>query len=428
MSPAADDASLVEATLQGDQSSFAELARRYRDAAFGIAFHKLGDFESARDAAQEALVTAYVELPMLRDPSKFGHWLYRITTMAALAQLRRRRAVVSLDDIRVSEPETNSAEFAERAEKARQVRDALASLPEPEQLAVILHYVNGYSHEEIGGMLGTSTSAVKSRVHRAKGKLREELHEMVEKNLKKSTLEQFNLKPLKFWVWYGFYHPDYADILQIKVTHVYGKSDTIEAGETYVVRGEYTFTGTKEIPLRLVVSGTSTANIPTIQPGSGKFEISCKVHEVKPNAEHSLAILMPDDKSLIQINLGEELNLRPLRFSTTEAKRDPKYAQALQVKVTEVLGTSPVVAPGEVYAVVGEYTLTEPLIPILCLTNTGESWGFITHITPGTHQFAATANVLKVTPGKDDRLVLHTPGIEADTIPHLSIRLKGWAG
>lgn len=59
------DESLVRATLDGDQDAFNVLASRYRDAAFGIAFHHLGDVETARDAAQEALVAAFVDLPTL---------------------------------------------------------------------------------------------------------------------------------------------------------------------------------------------------------------------------------------------------------------------------------------------------------------------------------------------------------------------------
>ena len=60
------DESLVRATLDGDQDAFNVLANRYRGAAYGVALHHLGDVETARDAAQEALVAAYVDLPTLR--------------------------------------------------------------------------------------------------------------------------------------------------------------------------------------------------------------------------------------------------------------------------------------------------------------------------------------------------------------------------
>lgn len=182
-----DDASLVRAALAGDPTAFEALAHRYRDAAFGIAFHQTGDFEAARDLAQQALLTAWVQLPMLREPARFGHWLYRITTMAGLNALRRHRCAVPLDApevLKIPREAADPAEVLQRAEKARQVREALAVLSESDRLAVILHYVSGYSHEEIGHILDASVSAVKNRIHRARRRLREEMLVMVESNMK----------------------------------------------------------------------------------------------------------------------------------------------------------------------------------------------------------------------------------------------------
>jgi RNA polymerase sigma factor (sigma-70 family) len=184
------DAELVRAALGGDSSAFDKLACRYRAAAMATAFHRLGEFEAARDAVQEALVTAYLELPMLRDPARFGHWLQRITIAAALSELRRRRPALRLDSPEVAipaGPESDPALALERSERAQQVRGALAVLPERDRQAVILHYVTGYSHAEIGGFLGTSVSAVKSRLHRARRRLREEMVEMMEGDLKSQT-------------------------------------------------------------------------------------------------------------------------------------------------------------------------------------------------------------------------------------------------
>lgn len=300
------DEDLVEAVRRGDHAAFDELARRYRDAAFGIAFHRLGDFEAARDAAQEALVTVYLELPMLRDPSKFGNWLYRITNTTALAQLRRRRFTVSLDSPNLAEhpaAQPTPAEAAERAEKARRVRDALALLPEPDRLAVILHYVDGYSHDEIGSILGTSVSAVKSRVHRARRRLREEMLDMLEKSLKESVLEQLTLQRLSYSVSWDYYSRKYADVLQIKITEVFGSSSAAVPGANYLVCGEYVLTGPDSITLRLAAPGTSTGYEAFLPPGSGRFELYCHVQEVVRGGAAVLDILMPDDKALVRIRL-----------------------------------------------------------------------------------------------------------------------------
>lgn len=575
-----NDHELVRATLSGDHSAYGELVSRYRDAAFGIAFHKLGNFEAARDAAQEALVTAYVELAKLREPSKFGNWLYRITSMSALAYLRRKRVTVSLDDVQISQSEPNPAESAERSEKAKQVRDALASLPEPEQLAVILHYVDGYSHEEIGGMLGASTSAVKSRVHRAKGKLREELREMVESNLKSETPKieftedivrlslrrdrdqgvavlNYNipaaleftdetrqaifrvaselaeegyswlvapppiradspayrlLKNLGFQVECEFHcyerplrgklpkpppiEADYEvkpfrdtdplrilDLFQrttmkdgvlmkeewirrmMESPDLFSDASIVACHEGKVVAVLTTFKITHEYPdygVGTAVFGWTiydessqplehliASALRTLKTAGVKSVVGCRLQPHYHRDQEVISILkrigfaytyseyalkLPLDPKEItalaakpsapQEEHAVTRRLRALPFSVVETDRDPKYARALQIKVTEVLGTSAVVAPGEVYVVVGEYTLSEPIIPSICLGNSGESWGFISDIDMGTRQFAATANILKVTPGKEDRLVLHTPGVKEDTIRHLVIKLE----
>ena len=186
MSDRRGDGELVEATIEGKQEAFGELVARYKDAVFGVAFHRLGDFEEARDVAQDAFVKAYLSLSKLRDGAAFSHWLYRIADGTAVDAARRRHGEVSLED-----PDALDANHVlpsptgDDALVARQVREALAQLAEPDRLAVVLHYVNGYSHAEVAQFLGTTPGAVKTRVSRAKAKLRKEMAEMVEAKLKK---------------------------------------------------------------------------------------------------------------------------------------------------------------------------------------------------------------------------------------------------
>ena len=72
------DAALVKLALSGDTDAFSVLVRRYTGAAFGLAFHMLGDFEDARDIAQDAFIQAYANLSKLRSPEKFASWLHGI--------------------------------------------------------------------------------------------------------------------------------------------------------------------------------------------------------------------------------------------------------------------------------------------------------------------------------------------------------------
>src|SRR5437016_950642 len=85
------DADLVTRTRAGDITAFEALVRRYRGLVFGLAYHQLGRFEDAEDAAQEAMVEAYVKLGHLREPERFAGWLRRIVAGKAAEVARRRR-------------------------------------------------------------------------------------------------------------------------------------------------------------------------------------------------------------------------------------------------------------------------------------------------------------------------------------------------
>ena len=98
-----DDVYLVQATLRGEEEAFSELARRYRKLAFGVAFNRLGDYDAALDASQDALVAGFLQLPTLRDPGRFASWLCRIAGNIALVRLRGRRETYSLDSAAVAE-------------------------------------------------------------------------------------------------------------------------------------------------------------------------------------------------------------------------------------------------------------------------------------------------------------------------------------
>ena len=185
MSELPSDAELVQQVLAGRDEAFGELVARYRDAVFGVAFHRLGDFEEARDVAQDAFLKAYLGLAELRDPAAFASWLYRIADGTAVDAARRTRREVPLAE--AEEVIDSKAATAEQSDIARQVQQALAGLGEQSRLAVILHYVNGYTHAEIARFLGATPQAVKTRLSRARGKLREEMAEMVEEKLEEAA-------------------------------------------------------------------------------------------------------------------------------------------------------------------------------------------------------------------------------------------------
>jgi RNA polymerase sigma factor (sigma-70 family) len=175
-----EDGELVRETLASNWASFSELVSRYRDAVYGVAYHHLGDPEDAQDAAQEAFVHAFLKLQQLREPGKFGPWLRQITSRVCLDLLRRRGdQAVSLDATSPSDSCAAADDTAERVAARMVVREALSRLSAPARLAVTLYYVNGYSHGEIAHFLGEPVNTVRSRLHRAKRRLREEMIGMV---------------------------------------------------------------------------------------------------------------------------------------------------------------------------------------------------------------------------------------------------------
>ena len=176
---------LIERARGGDRQAFGDLVERYRDMVYGLGYHLTGDFESARDLAQEAFVQAYLRLGQLRDPDRFSGWLRQIATNV-YRNLHRRREVTRVGLEEAGElPDTRHPSEIEVV-----VREALSKLREPERLALTLHYIDGYSHGEIGEFLSVRPETVKTRLARARQHLRKEVMAMVEDTFEKKKLPE----------------------------------------------------------------------------------------------------------------------------------------------------------------------------------------------------------------------------------------------
>jgi|GEM_PF-127177 len=190
------DEAIIERCLEGDGNAFSQLVARYQNAVYGLCYHIVGNFADAQDLTQETFVKAYLDLPRMRDRSKFASWLYRITVNTCKMWLRDRKGADDLPLEAVVQTETDFAdggspqESAEAEELRLSITEAIASLSEKNRLAVTLYYIDGLSHDEIGDFLSLSTSAVKSRLHRARTQLKEELISMVEDNFDKHKLPE----------------------------------------------------------------------------------------------------------------------------------------------------------------------------------------------------------------------------------------------
>jgi RNA polymerase sigma factor (sigma-70 family) len=161
------DDKLVSAALGGDPGAFATLVERNRARVQSVVERMVG--EEAEDLVQEALLRAYLGLSQLRDPSRFSAWLCGIAVNLAKMRLRRRAVELRV----VLEPTTDGG--LDERELLELVREAVEILPAGQRDAVLLHYIDGLSCEEIAALLGTSPGAIRVRLHRARQQLREQL-------------------------------------------------------------------------------------------------------------------------------------------------------------------------------------------------------------------------------------------------------------
>lgn len=175
------DVELIQQSLAGDQSAFTQLVKKYQRSVHALAWRKIGDFHIAEEVTQDTFLQVYKKLGTLKDPHRFEGWLYRIAARQCHAWLRKKRMQTqSLEetDIDLIEKTTYSQYIAEEQAKAATeaqrniVHKLLARLRESERTVVTLHYFGEMTCEEISRFLGVSASTVKSRLRRARLRLK----------------------------------------------------------------------------------------------------------------------------------------------------------------------------------------------------------------------------------------------------------------
>jgi len=170
------------------------------DMVFGCAYSVLGDFHAAEDAAQEAFMEAYRDLPSLQSPDAFPGWLRRIV-LRRCNRMTRKRVVPTSSmehaDAAVS-PASNPADVAAGREMANKVLDAIRSLPEHERMATTLYYINGYSQKDIADFLDVPVTTVNNRLHSSRNRLKGRMLGMVEETLHRNAPnERFSQKVIE---------------------------------------------------------------------------------------------------------------------------------------------------------------------------------------------------------------------------------------
>ncbi len=182
-----DEDALVEAAQKGNLDAFNELILHYQSQVYNLAYHMLHDPAAADDATQEAFISAHRALGQFRGGS-FRAWLLRIVSNACYDELRRwkRRPAISWDDFGDLEEEANPhladdgehpEDYMQREELRNLLDRKLAKLPEAQRLSLILVDRLGFSYEEVSQTMNVRLGTVKSRLYRARAKMRDLLLE-----------------------------------------------------------------------------------------------------------------------------------------------------------------------------------------------------------------------------------------------------------
>lgn len=182
-----DEQKLIERASRGDPFAFNALMAAHEKRMYAVALRMFGNREDAQDCLQEAMLRIYRSIGNFKGQSSFATWVYRITMNSCLDELRRKKnkQSTSLDGLLdqgwapMDEGETPE-KHAMRTELRRELKRAIRELPEDMRSAVILRDVQGFSYEEIAQVLNVHVGTVKSRISRAREKLRGKLKENAE--------------------------------------------------------------------------------------------------------------------------------------------------------------------------------------------------------------------------------------------------------
>ena len=185
------DGQLVRAACAGQAAAVSALIDRHWPIVHKLLARAIGNWVEAEDLAQETMFQAVTRLSELRDPERFRPWLYTIALNRARLWWRRapaRRFTQSLDTLLVEMPVTierqlagdgASAEAAwEANDLARAIGRAISALPQEQHQAIVAHYVEGLTYDEIATLLAVPASTIRGRLHHARGRLRRELAQL----------------------------------------------------------------------------------------------------------------------------------------------------------------------------------------------------------------------------------------------------------
>jgi RNA polymerase sigma-70 factor, ECF subfamily len=176
----------IKQVIKGDQDAFGEIVEIYKNSVYQLCFRMLGNSHEAEDIAQEAFLRAYVNIKSFNQDLKFSTWLFRIATNLCIDRIRKKKPDYYLDaevagtegltmysqipsETKLPEKELESLELQETVQKE------ILKLPEKYRTAILLKYIEDLSLNEISEILDLPLGTVKTRIHRGREALRQQL-------------------------------------------------------------------------------------------------------------------------------------------------------------------------------------------------------------------------------------------------------------
>jgi len=174
-----DEVDLVLRVLSGDRAAYGVLMSRYQRRVYHLAYSILGSWQDAQDVSQEAFFAAYRRLPKLKDPGKFGGWLFGTARHICYVTLRKRRVIG--EQVPIEEVEFLATRPVEDIPGDREalMLQGIRDLPEKYQVLLRLKYLGGYSYQRVAEMLDLPEVTVKSRLFEGRRMLRERVAYLV---------------------------------------------------------------------------------------------------------------------------------------------------------------------------------------------------------------------------------------------------------
>ena len=178
-----DDVELIQSVFSGDEAAFSALVRKYQKGVHALAWRKIGDFHIAEEITQDTFLQAHKKLTSLKNPSQFAGWLYVIADRLCRAWFRKKQpnmqSLEAISDETLEKTAYSHYVCEQRKDTAVEhqreiVQRLMAKLPESERTVMVLYYLGEMTCEEISKFLGVSPNTIKSRLQRARKRLKNE--------------------------------------------------------------------------------------------------------------------------------------------------------------------------------------------------------------------------------------------------------------